>query len=230
MKKTKIILFLIFLIYPFFSYSHVNHYDKLKIIEMDVLRNGKKIGYNKYSFRNQNNLLIVNNEINFATKLMGINLLVVNGSSTETYKNGKLIKFNSDTIQNKKEKYNKLILDENNKTFKINGSSFKGALPSTALVGNWWNHSILQSEMIVSPLSGSLKFQEVYFLSKETLKIKNDNYITSKFKIIMRKNIGDKKKEEFNIWLDDKSKIILKVSYSKFGNWEYIVTNVEKFY
>ncbi len=230
MKKAKIILFLIFLIYPFFSYSHVNHYDKLKMIKMDVLRNGKKIGYNKYSFKNQNNLLIVNNEINFAAKLMGINLLVVNGSSTETYKNGKLIKFNSDTIQNKKKKYSKLILDENKETFKINGSSFKGDLPSTALVGNWWNHSVLQSEMIISPLSGSLKFQEVYFLSKETLKIKNDNYTTSKFKIIMKKNIDDKKKEEFNIWLDDKSKIILKVSYSKFGDWEYIVTNVEKFY
>ena len=230
MKKTKIILFLIFLIYPFFSHSHVNHYDKLKMIEMDVLRNGKKIGYNKYLFRSQNNLLIVKNEINFAAKLMGINLLVVNGSSTETYKNGKLIKFNSDTIQNKKKKYNKLILDEDKKTFVINGSSFKGALPSTVLVGNWWNHSVLQSEMIISPLSGSLKFQEVYFLSKETLKIKNDNYITSKFKIIMKKNIDDKKKEEFNIWLDDKSKIILKVSYSKFGDWEYIVTNVEKFY
>ena len=230
MKKTKIILFLIFLIYPFFSYPHVNHYDKLKVIEMDVLRNGKKIGYNKYSFKSQNNLLIVKNEVNFAAKLMGINLLVVNGSSTETYKNGKLIKFNSDTIQNKKEKYNKLILDENKKTFEISGSSFKGVLPSTVLVGNWWNHSILQSEMIISPLSGSLKFQEVYFLSKETLKIKNDTYLTSKFKIIMKKNIGDKKKEEFNIWLDDKSKIILKVAYSKFGNWEYIIKNVEKFY
>ena len=229
MKKTKIILFLIFLIYPFFSYSHVNHYDKLKMIEMDVLRNGKKIGYNKYSFRSQNNLLIVKNEINFAAKLMGINLLVVNGSSTETYKNGKLIKFNSDTIQNKKKKYNKLILDEDKKTFVINGSSFKGALPSTVLVGNWWNHSVLQSEMIISPLSGSLKFQEVYFLSKEILKIKNDNHITSKFKIIMKKNIDDEKKEEFNIWLDEKSKIILKVSYSKLGNWEYIVKNIEKF-
>ena len=207
MKKTKIILFLIFLIYPFFSHSHVNHYDKLKMIEMDVLRNGKKIGYNKYLFRSQNNLLIVSNEINFAAKFMGIYLLAVNGSSTETYKNGKLIKFNSDTIQNKKKKYNKLILDEDKKTFVINGSSFKGALPSTVLVGNWWNHSVLQSEMIISPLSGSLKFQEVYFLSKEILKIKNDNYITSKFKIIMKKNIDDKKKEEFNIWLDDNLKL-----------------------
>ena len=229
MKKTEIILFLIFLIYPFFSYSHVNHYDKLKMIEMDVLRNGKKIGYNKYSFRNQNNLLIVNNEINFAAKLMGISLLVVNGSSTETYRNGKLIKFNSETIQNKKKKYNKLVLDVDKKTFEINGSSFKGDLPSNALVGNWWNHSVLQSEMIISPLSGSLKFQEIYFLSKEVLKIKNNQYNTSKFKIVMKKNVDDKKKEEFNVWLDEKSKIILKVSYSKFGDWEYIVTNVEKF-
>ena len=229
MKKNKIILFLIFLIYPFFSYSHVNHYDKLKIIEMDVLRNGKKIGYNKYSFKSQNNLLEVKNEINFIVKLMGINLIDVNGSSTETYKSGKLVKFKSNTIQNKKKKYNQLILNEEKKTFKIKGSSFNGNVPSTALVGNWWNHNILQSKMIISPLSGSLKFQEVYFLSKEILKINNDSYNVSKFKIVMKKNINDKKKEEFNIWLDDKSKIILKVSYSKFGDWEYIIKNIEKF-
>ena len=227
-KKIIITFFLIFIIYPFFSYSHVNHYEKLKLIEMDILRNGKKIGYNKYSFKNQNNLLIVQNEINFVAKLVGINLLDVKGSSIETYKNGRLIKFKSNTIQNKKKKYNELVLDENKKTFKINGSSFNGNLPSTALVGNWWNHNILQSEMIISPLSGSLKFQEVYYLSKEILKINTNNYNTSKFKIVMRKNIDDKKKEEFNVWLDDKSKIILKVSYSKFGNWEYIVKNIEK--
>ena len=228
MKKNKIIIYLIFLIHPFFSYSHVNHYNKLKLIEMDIIRNGKKIGYNNYLFKNQNNLLIVKNEINFVAELVGIDLLDVKGSSTETYKNGRLIKFKSNTIQNKKKKYNELMLDENKKTFKINGSSFNGNLPSTALVGNWWNHSILQSEMIISPLSGSLKFQEVYFLSKEILKINSDSFNTSKFKIIMKKNINDKKKEEFKVWLDDKSKIILKVSYSKFGNWEYIVKNIEK--
>ena len=229
MKKNKIIIFLIFLIHPFFSYSHINHYDKLKIIEMDVLRNGKKIGYNKYTFKSQNNLLVVKSEINFVAKLIGISLLDVYGSSTETFKNGKLIRFKSETIQNRKKKYNELILEEDKKNFKIIGSSFKGNVPSTALVGNWWNHNILQSELIVSPLSGSLKFQEIYFLSKEILKINNNNHNTSKFKIVMRKNIDDKKKEEFNVWLDDKSKIILKVSYSNFGEWEYIVKNIEKF-
>ena len=230
MKKSKIIIYLIFLIYPFFSYSHISHYDKIRLIEMDILRNGKKIGYNKYSFRSQNNLLIVKNEINFAAKLIGINLLNVNGSSIETYKNGRLIKFKSNTTQNNKEKYNELMLNEEKKTFRIKGSSFNGSVPSAALVGNWWNHSILKSEMIISPLSGSLKFQEVYFLSKEILKINGDNYNVNKFKIIMKKNINDKKKEEFNVWLDEKSKIILKVSYSKLGDWEYIVKNIEKNY
>ena len=71
MKKRKIIFFLIFLVYPFFSYSHVNHYGKFKIIDMDVLRNGKKIGYNKYLFIKQSDLLIVKNKvkINIATPI-----------------------------------------------------------------------------------------------------------------------------------------------------------------
>ena len=229
MRKKKIIFFLLFLIYPYFSYSHVNHYEMLKIIEMDILRNGKKIGYNKYTFESQNNLLIVKNEINFVAKFIGINLLDFSGSSTEIYKNGKLIKFKSNTIQNKKKKYNDLVLDDVRKTFEIKGSSFNGSAPSNAIVGNWWNHSILQSEMIISPLSGSLKFQEVYFLSEEILKINSNKYNTSKFKIVMKKDINDKKKEEFDVWLDNKSKTILKVYYSKFGDWEYIVKKIEKF-
>ena len=228
MKKIITTFFLILIIYPFFSYSHVNHYEKIKKIEMDVLRNGEKIGYNKYTFNSQNDLLVVKNEINFIAKLIGIKLLDVSGSSTEVFKNGKLIEFKSDTIQNKKRKYSELILEEDKKSFQIRGSSFKGNVPSTVLVGNWWNHNILQSKVIISPLSGSLKFQEVYFLSKEILKINDNNYNTNKFKIVMRKNIDDKKKEEFNVWLDDKSKIILKVSYSNFGEWEYIVKNIEK--
>ena len=228
-KKIIITFFLIFIIYPFFSFSHVNHYEKIKKIEMDVLRNGKKIGYNKYLFKSQNNLLVVKNEINFIAKLIRINLLDVSGSSTEIFRNGKLIEFKSQTIQNKKKKYNELTLEKDKKNFKIKGSSFKGNVPSTVLVGNWWNHNILQSKVIISPLSGSLKFQEVYFLSKEILKINNNNYNTSKFKIVMKKNIDGKKKEEFNVWLDDKSKFILKVSYSNFGEWEYIVKNIEEF-
>ena len=226
--KFKFVFLFLFLIYPSFLYSHVNHYSKIKYIEMDVLRNGKKIGYNNYIFIVKNDFFIVKNKTNFVAKILDLNLLNVNSSSTETYKNGNLVKYKSRTIQNKKNKYNDLEFNEEKKIYNIKGSSYIGQVSSDALIGNWWNHNILQSEMIISPLSGSLKFQEVYFLSKEILKINSDSFNTSKFKIIMKKNINDKKKEEFKVWLDDKSKIILKVSYSKFGNWEYIVKNIEK--
>ena len=196
---------------------------------MDILRNGEKIGFNNYSFKVQNDLLEVKNEINFNAKIVGLDLLKVNGTSTESYKNGKLIKFESNTIQNKKKKYNYSVYSKDKKIYNIKGSSFNGEAPSSAVVGNWWNHNILQSKIIISPLSGSLKFQEVYFLSKEILKINNNKHNVSKFKIIMKKNINGKKREEFNVWLDDKSKIILKVSYSKFGDWEYIVKKIGKF-
>ncbi len=226
--RFKIFFLFLFFIYPSFLYPHVNHYNKIKSIEMDVYRNGNKIGYNKYIFTNKNGFLIVKNETYFVAKIIGVNFFSINGFSTETYKSGKLVKYNSKTIQNKKNKYNNLILDEKEKIYHIKGSSFKGAAPSNAVLGNWWNHNILQSEVIISPISGSLKFQEVYFLSKETLKINNDNYNTSKFKVVMKKNANGKKKEEFNVWLDNKSNVILKVSYSKFGEWEYIVKNIEK--
>ena len=197
---------------------------------MDILRNGKKVGYNKYNFIAKNEFFIVKNETNFVAKVIGLNLLKINSSSTETYKNGKLVKYKSITTQNKKNKYNNLALDEKKKIYNIKGSSFNGVAPLNALIGNWWNHNILQSEIIISPVSGSLKFQKVYFLSKEMLKISGDNYSTRKFKIVMKKNIDDKKSEEFNVWLDDKSKIILKVTYSKLGDWEYIVKNIKKYY
>ena len=100
--KFKLFSLFFFLIYPSFLNSHESHYNKIKSIEMDVLRNGKKIGYNKYIFINKNDSLIIENQTNFIAKIVGFNLLSVNASSTETYKNGKLAKYKSETIQNKK--------------------------------------------------------------------------------------------------------------------------------
>ena len=102
MRNLKLFFFILFLIYPTFLHSHVNHYSNFELIEMDVLRNGKKIGYNKYIFKTQKDKLIVKNEVKFVTNFMGLNLLNIDGSSTEIYKNGKLVQFRSNTIQNKK--------------------------------------------------------------------------------------------------------------------------------
>ena len=52
----------------------------------------------------------------------------VNSESTEIYKDDMLIKFNSKTKQNNKDKFVALYLDQNQ--FIIDGSSFKGKASS----------------------------------------------------------------------------------------------------
>ena len=89
----------------------------------------------------------------------------------EKYKNDQLIFYNSTTFQNDKEKYVKLKYDKFNKIFVIDGSSFKGKVSKDAILGNWWNHKILEAEKQISPISGSIKEQEVTYIGKENVNI-----------------------------------------------------------
>ena len=55
--------------------------------------------------------------------------------------------------------------------FKINGSSYVGLADTKNIIGNWWNHQILQAESQISPISGSIKEQVVNFLGKEKIEL-----------------------------------------------------------
>ena len=46
----KYILIIITLLFASKAFSHTSHYEGLKKIEMDVLRNGEVIGYSNYFF------------------------------------------------------------------------------------------------------------------------------------------------------------------------------------
>ena len=50
----KILLFLIFNFYSINTFAHTDHYNNLKKIEIEILRNGEIIGYNYYFFKNEN--------------------------------------------------------------------------------------------------------------------------------------------------------------------------------
>jgi hypothetical protein len=40
-------------------------------------------------------------------------------------------------------------------------------------------------------------------------------------------NLPDNKKLDFDIWFNPENNLILKVTYSKMGNWEYRIKNIE---
>ena len=145
--------------------AHVSHYKDFKKIEMEIFRNNELIGYNYYFFTKKNNEIQVTNQIKITVKLLGTIIFDVEGYGEEKYIDDKLISFNSKTKQNKKQKFVNLSLNEEKNRFIIKGSSFSGEANIKNVVGNWWNHKILQAESQISPVSGSIKKQVVTFVT-----------------------------------------------------------------
>ena len=195
---------------------------------MDVLRNGEIIGHSNYYFENENNIMTIKNYTKFKVELFGVVVFSISGEAIEKYKDDKLISFKSNTFQNDKEKYVKLKYDDSLKKFVINGSSFKGEASLDCIIGNWWNHKILKSNKQISPLSGSIKEQIVSFIGKEKIIINNKEYLAEHFKLRSKNvKLDEDKKFDFDVWYNPKNNLILKVSYSKMGNWEYRLNNFE---
>ena len=210
------------------AFSHTNHYKGLKKIEMDVVRNGEVIGYSNYYFESSEKKMTVKNYTKFKVELLGITIFSILSEAIEKYENDKLIYFKSNTFQNDKEKYVNLNYDKSLKKFIIDGSSYKGEASLDCIIGSWWNHKIFKANKQISPLSGSVKEQIVTFVGKEKININNKEYFTEHFKLKSKdENLPDDKKLNFDIWYNPENKLIIKVSYSKMGNWEYRLKNFE---
>ena len=206
----------------------MDHYKRLNKIEMDIFRNGELIGYNNYFFKRKGNETIVTNQINFSVKLLGATIFQVEGYGEEKYVKDQLISYESKTLQNNKEKFVNLKFNKNSKKFDIKGSSFNGEATINNIIGNWWNHQILQAESQISPISGSIKEQVVTFVGKEKIELYGKIYDADHFTLKSKDmNIPKDKRLDFDIWYDQKNLRILKVSYSRMGNWEYRLKSFE---
>ena len=224
----KYIYVIILFLFASKALSHTSHYEGLKKIEMDVLRNGEVIGYSNYFFECAENKMTVKNYTKFKVKLLGVTVFSVLSESIEKYENDKLFFFQSNTFQNDKEKFVNLKYNESSKKFIINGSSYKGEASLDCIIGNWWNHKIFKASKQISPLSGSIKEQIVTFIGKEKININKKEYLAEHFKLKSKdENLPEDKKLNFDIWYNPENNLIIKVSYSKMGNWEYRLKNFE---
>ena len=224
----KFLLFIFLLNYSFNSSAHMAHYSKFNKIEMEILRDGEVIGYNYYFFKKDLDNTTVTNQLKFTVKLLGATIFEVESYGEEKYINDKLISFNSKTLQNNKEKFVNLKLNEQKNKFEIKGSSYSGEASIDNVIGNWWSHKILQTNSQISPISGSIKEQVVTFIRKEKIELYGKTHEVEHFKLTSKDmSIPKDKRLNFEIWFDKKSALILKVSYSRMGNWEYRVKNYE---
>ncbi len=225
MRKFLVILLVLS---PLFLQAHTGHYKNYTNIEMEIFKDDEKIGESIYTFKKEENKFIVKNKTNFNVKLLGVTVFSINSRGTEEYIGDQLISFNSETFQNNKRKYVNLIFDEKKEKFIIDGSSYKGEADKENIIGHWWNHRILQTETQISPLSGSVKKQNIEFLGKEKIKLYNKEYDVEHFRLFSTDpNLPDDKKLNFEVWYDKKKALIIKVAYKRMGLWEYRLKKIQ---
>ena len=224
----KYIYILILFLFTSQSQSHTAHYKNLSKIEMEVFRNDEAIGYSNYFFEHEDNTMTVKNYTQFKVKLLGINIFSISSEGVEKYEDNKLVFFKSITFQNNKEKFVNLKYDKKSNKFIIDGSSFKGKAEIDNVIGNWWNQKILIASSQISPLSGSIKEQKVNFLKKEIIELYGKSYEVLHFKLKSKnENLPEEKKLNFDIWLDPRKGLIVKIAYERMGKWEYRLKNFE---
>jgi hypothetical protein len=221
-------LFLFILLFSTNLMAHTSHYLKFKKIEMEILKDGKVIGYNYYFFTKTNDVLTVKNQIRFKVRLFGVDVFNVEGYGVEKYKDNQLMTYDSKTLQNNKKKFVNLIYIPGKNQFNIKGSSYNGLASVNNMIGNWWNHQILQVDSQISPVTGSIKKQVVNFLGNEKIEFHGKIIDVDHFKLTSKDmSVPKNKKLDFDIWYDKKKAIIMKVTYSRMGNWEYRLKNYE---
>ena len=224
----KYIYILLLFIFTSQAQSHTSHYQNITKIEMEIFRNDRAIGYSNYFFEHEDDTMTIKNYTQFKVKLLGITIFSILSEAIEKYEDNKLVFFKSNTFQNNKKKFVNLKYDKKLNKFIIDGSSFKGEADVDNVIGSWWNKKILVANSQISPLSGSIKEQNVNLLKKEIIELYGKNYEVLHFKLKSKNdNLPKEKKLNFDIWLDPQKGLIIKVAYERMGKWEYRLKNFE---
>jgi len=202
--------------------AHVDHYSKYNYLEYELYRNNNLIGFHKYKFKRNGDTLIIDNQVSFKIKKLGIELYKYNAEGEEKYVNSKFTGFNSKTNQNKKEKYVNISVDPKDNNLIIDGSSYKGKADKEMIIGTWWNHEIVKKKAQISAVSGRIIEQKVKFIGKEDVKIGDKIYKTLRFNFSSSDpSLSKDKKLNTDIWYEEDTYLWVKAAFDKTGYWEY---------
>ena len=225
--KNFLLSIVIFSLFSFKSFGHVDHYANFNNLEYELFRNNKSIGYHNYNFKREGENLSVVSEVSFKISKLGVHLYKYYAKSDENYEKGKFKSYSSKTKQNKKDRYVNISVDETNGDLIIDGSSYKGKADKKFIVGTWWNHEIVQAQAQISGISGRIIEQTVTFIGKEDVTIGDKTYKTMHFNFKSSdETLPESKKLNTDIWYEEETYLWVKAAFDKTGYWEYRINKV----
>ena len=227
MKKFLLSIAILFLFIPK-SFGHIDHYADFNYLEYELFRNDKVIGYHKYKFKREGDILSVSSEVDFKIIKLGVVLYKYFATSEENYKKGKFKSYSSKTKQNKKNRYVNINFNPVNENLIIDGSSYKGLASKEFIVGTWWNHEIVKAKAQISGISGRIIDQTVTFIGKENIQIGDITYKTLRFNFKSSdETLPESKRLNTDIWYEEESYLWVKAAFDKQGYWEYRIKDAK---
>ena len=225
--KNFVLSIIIFALFSFKSFGHVDHYANFNYLEYELFRNNKSIGYHKYDFKRKGENLTIISEVNFKITKLGVDLYKYFAKSDENYEKGIFKSYSSKTRQNKKNRYVNISVNKLNGDLLIDGSSYKGKADKNFIVGTWWNHEIIKAKAQISGISGRIIDQTVTFIGKEEITIDNKTYKTLRFNFKSSdSSLPDSKKLNTDIWYEEDTYLWVRAAFNKTGFWEYRLKTV----
>ena len=226
--KNFLVSIVIFLLFSFKSFGHVEHYSDFNYLEYELFRNNKSIGYHKYDFKREGENLSIISEVSFKITKLGVDLYKYFAKSDENYDKGIFKSYSSKTKQNKKNRYVNISVDTTNEELIIDGSSYKGKASKEFIVGTWWNHEIIKAKAQISGISGRIIEQTVTFIGKEDILINGKTYKTLHFNFKSSdETLPESKQLNTDIWYEEDTFLWVKAAFEKTGRWEYRVKEVK---
>ena len=222
--KKNVLSIILSLFFTTNTLSHLEDYKNIKVLEYELFRNDKSIGYHNYNFEKNANSLKVQSIIEFKITKLGFDLYKYYATSEEQYDGDQLIMFSSKTNQNKKIKNTDIIFDKDKLI--ITGSENQITSVKEYPVGTWWNHEIIEAKAQLSAISGRIIEQKVVLLGEEKLNLYGEIYDALHYNLSSSDEaLPDNKKLNTDVWYDKKTNLWLKAAFDKTGHWEYRLKN-----
>jgi len=202
------ILYIIFILILFsFNTTAYEIPDKNKI-NFDIIRKGKDIGDHIIQFKEKNDQLIVNVDIDIKVKLAFVVVYKFEHQSKEVWENGTLVSFTGKTKFEDDREYD-VSIEVKDANYEGSGMDGSFTFPKNILVSNYWNIDLMKQNEIFDTQKGIIRKTTIQDAGIESIDFHGKNINAHKFILNAEKHPKDKGPfSETSIWYDENNELV----------------------
>ena len=136
-------------------------------LRFDILMADDVIGYHQVEFDGFGDELLAETRIEIEVKFLFLTLFEYSHRSAETWKDGRLEGFASNTDDDGR--LDSVIGQARENGFEVQGRNGTTLDPADVMVGSFWNPDILSHDLLIDPQKGTLKEQVIHDRARTTM-------------------------------------------------------------